>query len=374
MTTDEASGYGLSSIPKSKCAEAPRLDYLPPQPRNNQSRIGLIGAGGISEYHLRAYNAMGLNVAAICDVDRARAEARRAAFFPSAAVYQDYRELLERNDLDVVDLATHADVRAAMIRDALAAGKHVLSQKPFVTDLCLGRELVAQAASQGLKLAVNQNGRWAPHFSYLRQLVATGRLGQISSVDFTLHWDHTWTIPTPFNNLHHLILYDFAIHWFDLATALMGHEQAASVFASVRRASYQTASPPFLAHVVVDYPHAQVRMTFNANVIHGQEDRTVLAGEKGTARAYGPGLNEQRVRIWTEQGEAEAELVGNWFDNGFRGTMGELLCAIEEDREPSNSAQENLRSLELCFAALASADEGEIKLPGTVTRLPPGAA
>jgi len=45
--------------------------------------------------------------------------------------------------------------------------------------------------------------------------------------------------------------------------------------------------------------------------------------------------------------------------DGFRGTMGELLCAIEEDREPRNSARNNLQSLALCFAALASADSGE---------------
>ena len=47
-------------------------------------------------------------------------------------------------------------------------------------------------------------------------------------------------------------------------------------------------------------------------------------------------------------------------------TMGELLCAIEEDREPENSARENLRSLELCFAALASADSGQPVKPGDV--------
>ena len=50
--------------------------------------------------------------------------------------------------------------------------------------------------------------------------------------------------------------------------------------------------------------------------------------------------------------------------------MGELLCAIEEDREPSNSARNHLKSLELCFAALKSADTGKIIKPGQVTRLP----
>ena len=55
---------------------------------------------------------------------------------------------------------------------------------------------------------------------------------------------------------------------------------------------------------------------------------------------------------------------------GFRGTMGELLCSIEEDREPMNGARENLRSLALCFAAIAAANEGCAKTPGEVRRLP----
>ena len=59
---------------------------------------------------------------------------------------------------------------------AIDAGKHILSQKPFVVDLDVGEELVAQAEARGVKLAVNQNGRWAPHFSYMRQAVAARKL------------------------------------------------------------------------------------------------------------------------------------------------------------------------------------------------------
>ena len=61
---------------------------------------------------------------------------------------------------------------------------------------------------------------------------------------------------------------------------------------------------------------------------------------------------------------------GCWFPDGFHGAMGELLRAIEEDREPTNSARDNLRSLELCFAAVASAEIRRPVDPGTVRRLP----
>ena len=67
---------------------------------------------------------------------------------------------------------------------------------------------------------------------------------------------------------------------------------------------------------------------------------------------------------------ATPKLEGCWFPDGFHGTMGELLRAIEEDRQPSNSGHDNLASLALCFAAVASAERGEPVVPGSVTRLP----
>ena len=59
-----------------------------------------------------------------------------------------------------------------------------------------------------------------------------------------------------------------------------------------------------------------------------------------------------------------------WFTNGFHGTMAELLCAIEEDRQPSNNAADNLDCLALCFAAVESAERGEPIRPGSVLALP----
>ena len=65
------------------------------------------------------------------------------------------------------------------------------------------------------------------------------------------------------------------------------------------------------------------------------------------------------MEVHLEEGSVTVPLEGSWFESGFRGTMGELLCAIEDDREPNHSARDNLRSLELCFAALKSADSGQ---------------
>lgn len=339
---------------------APDLPYRPPHPRNPNILIAVVGCGGVSQVHLQAYRNGGFNVVALCSRSKERAEARRAEFYPEAAVATDLEEVLKRDDVAVVDITTHPDVRPPLIEAALKAGKHVLSQKPFVLDLETGRRLVDLAEQRGLKLAVNQNGRWAPHFAYMREVIRSGLIGHVATVDFELHWDHHWIVGTEFEKVNHLVLYDFAIHWFDIATLFFGERRARKVYAAAQRSRFQRAQPPFLAHAAIEFEDGQATIALNAACAFGQEDRTTVIGNLGTVRSVGPNLLEQRVTLHTASGTSSPELTGKWFPDGFQGAMGELLCAVEEDRQPLNSARENLRSLALCFAALRSAERGSV--------------
>ena len=363
--------YGLSRQVTSATVTPPQLAYLPVLPATYRPKIGLIGAGGISEYHLRAYKTLGLEVTAIADTHLDRAEKRRDEFYPKADVYTDYRKLLRRDDIEVIDAAVHPEPRVAIIESAIEAGKHILSQKPFAIDLDVSARLVMLAEQRGVKLAVNQNGRFAPHFAYARQAVAAGLLGDIGTIDFQLAFDHTWTIDTPFEKIHHLILYDFGVHWFDMASCLLGERPVRSVYASVARTAHQKAKPPFVASAIIDAGDVQVRISFNAAVTFGQSDRTTIAGSLGTLRSDGPSLSDQQVSLTTEAGRADVPLKGTWFENGFQGAMAELLRAIEENREPLHGARNNLRTLGLCFAAMKSADEGVPVKPGNARSVKP---
>jgi len=352
--------YGVSTERTAGVIPAPDLPYGPPQPKNPYLHpIGVIGCGGITQSHLQAYRNGGFQVAALCDHTRAKAEKRREEFYPEASVSTDYRELLDRPDIAVLDITTHPEGRSDLIEAALRAGKHVLSQKPFVLDLETGHRLCTLARDLGLKLAVNQNGRWAPHFSWMRQAIAAGLIGELATVDFQVHWDHHWILGTAFETVNHLVLYDFAIHWFDIAALLFGENRLPlRIYAAAQRSSHQRARPPFLAHAAVEFPNGQATFSFNAACAFGQEDRTTAAGSLGTIRSTGPGLTQQQVSLHTAAGIAHPRLGGCWFPDGFQGAMGELLCAIEERREPLNSAAANLRSLRLCFAAIESAERG----------------
>lgn len=364
--------YALKST-AGRATAAPDLPYRPRDPRSYRPKIALIGCGGISASHLGAYQQAGYEVVLLCDMMRDRAEQRRRKFFPRAKVVTDYHEALQRDDIEVIDIATHPPERLPLIEAALTAGKHVLSQKPFVLDLDAGARLADLADRKGVKLAVNQNGRWAPHFSYIREAVRAGLIGEVMSVHVGVHWNHTWVRGTPFERIRDLVLYDFAIHWFDFVSTIVGERKRIRVFATRTPAIGQTIEPPMLAQTLLEFNGGQGSLVFDAHTLHGPLDRTYVAGSRGTLMSLGPDLGNQNVTLTTEAGVAHPELVGAWFDDGFHGTMGELLCAIEENREPMNSARDNLRSLELCFAAIASADEGVAKVPGQVRRLPEGA-
>jgi predicted dehydrogenase len=348
---------------------APKLPYQPHDPKRYNPGIGLIGCGGISEIHLRAYRAAGYRVLGLCDLKEHKAQHRRKEFFPKAVVYVDYRELLDRPDIEVVDIATHTIDRPPIVENSLRAGKHVLSQKPFASDLATGRRMVELARREKLLLAVNQNARWSPHFSYMREAVWAGLVGELTGVNLAVHWDHTWVAGTRFDEMRHLILYDFAIHWFDFLSTCMRERPPRCVFASIKRSAGQANKAALLGHAVVDFDGAQATLKFHGDTRFGPRDESTLVGTRGAIVSSGSRYSDQRLRLFTKRGEARPKLVGSWFPDGFHGTMGELLSAIEAGREPMNNAADNLRSLALCFSAVASAERGKPVVPGSVERL-----
>ena len=339
---------------EAKAIGAPILDYAPPMPRDRSIGIGLIGAGGISFAHLDAYRKYGLRVIAICDRHLDRAKSRRDAFFPDALATDRIEDLIGRPDMPVLDITVHPQDRVSLMRRALEAGQHVLSQKPFVSDLQIGRDLVTLAQSKGLQLAVNQNGRWAPHLSYIREAVGAGLIGEPTGVHVAIDWDHTFIEGTPFANMPFVILDDFAIHWFDFLVSVIG-DRAELVFATASRAHRQTIASPLLSQVIVTYPGGQASLAFNGATAYGASDTTVVTGARGTLQSTGPDLGRQVVRLYTADGVAEPELTGRWFNDGFAGTMGALLSAIETGKEPIHSARGNLAALRLSQAAIESA-------------------
>lgn len=366
MTEPAADDYALRSA-AAKEISAPNLPYRPPVP-NWRPPIGLIGAGGISFAHLDAYRRGGLTVAAICNRTLDKAARRRDEFFPEARITADPQDLIADPAIPVLDITPHPADRVPLVEAALRAGKHVLSQKPFVLDLPTGRRLADLADENGVVLAVNQNGRWAPHFAWMRTVVRQGLVGDLHSVHLSVHWDHGWIRGTPFEDIPDLLFIDFGIHWFDFLSSLLGDREA-EVFATLTHAAGQEARPPFLGQALVRFDGGQAALLLDAATRWGPLDRSVVTGSKGTLLSQGPDLGTQTVTLTTEEGRAAPALQGQWFNDGFLGAMTELLVAAEERRTPLHDARSNLRSLALAFAAIASARRSKPIKAGEVQSL-----
>ena len=335
----------------------PDVDYRPPPLGADRPSVGLIGCGGISRSHLRAYREIGLDVAALCDLDPRLAERRRIEYYPEAAIYADVEQLLS-SGIEVVDVATRPAERVAIIEQAVAAGCHVLSQKPFATDLATARRLVAAADAQGVKLAVNQNGRWAPHWSYARRLIATGALGALRSVNLDFHWH--WK-PRHAGDLDEraaagFLLLDYGIHLFDFVHCLVGDARPRVVATVVsQERMLDGGSVPGLASTIIDFGESQGTVSMNATAegffCHG----TRIVAERGVISALRDTPRSQSVVVRTDTGDYSPRLEGSWMPDGFIGAMTELLAAIEEDREPEHGGRDKLATLDLTLQAIAAA-------------------
>jgi len=144
-------------------------------------KAAVIGVGAMGRNHARIYNEIeATELMAVADVDRECAE--RAGRIYGARAYTDYREMLDREQPDLLSVAvptlSHLEVALA----ALDAGCHILVEKPLARTVEEGRRIVSYAARKGLKLAVGHVERFNPAVTELKQRLEGGELGKVFQV------------------------------------------------------------------------------------------------------------------------------------------------------------------------------------------------
>ena len=131
-------------------------------------RVGIVGCGsfGRHAYALNVVDHPDVRLTALCDVDPSRTEALVREVFdeqnrkPRPSVFIDYREMIDKTELDVVMVATLADVRPAVTVAALRAGAHVLAAKPMAPSLEEAEEMLRAAEEADRMLMVGYNFRF----------------------------------------------------------------------------------------------------------------------------------------------------------------------------------------------------------------------
>ena len=148
--------------------------------------IGIIGQGiGFSRARF-AQDAEGIRIAAVCDLLEERRDRAKAEF--GAPVYEDYREMLERPDIDIVGIFTPAGNRREIALDAFAAGKHVICTKPMEINIQRCDDMIDAADAAGLTLMVDFGQRYAPNIRALKAAVDRGMFGRLIMSKVELRW------------------------------------------------------------------------------------------------------------------------------------------------------------------------------------------
>jgi len=155
-------------------------------------RVGMIGYEFMGAAHSQAWRTVNhafdlpltAEMAVICGRDEARVSAA-AAKLGWARHSTDWRELVERDDIDLIDICSPGNTHAEIALAALAAGKHVLCEKPLANSVAEAREMVRaaqRAQTQGVRVMCGFNYRRTPAVALMRELIAAGRIGEIRHV------------------------------------------------------------------------------------------------------------------------------------------------------------------------------------------------
>ena len=157
-----------------------------------QLRVGMIGYEFMGAAHSQAWRTVNhafdlpltAELAVICGRDQARVTAA-AAKLGWSQWSTDWREVIARDDIDLIDICSPGNTHAEIALAALAAGKHVLCEKPLANTVAEAREMTqaaVRAQTQGVRTMCGFNYRRTPALALMRQLIADGRVGQIRHV------------------------------------------------------------------------------------------------------------------------------------------------------------------------------------------------
>jgi len=353
------------------------LDHLPKLPRNKKPGIGCIGSGFImADCHLVAYRAAGFNPVAIASQTYANAQ-RVAERHNIRKAYPTYQEMLEDKSVEVVDVAVPPDNQIDVIRD-IVKHKHIrgiLAQKPLGVDYKQAVDVVKLCKKSGITLAVNQNMRYDQSVRACKTVLSRGYLGEpvLATIDMRAipHWmpwqQRQGWVTLRIMSIHHL---DTFRYWFG---------DPVRVYASVRkdpRTLKKFEHEDGIAMYILEYANGFRAMSCDdvwavpdgVPARKGSGDIGInwrVEGTQGLARGtigwpeY-PAPTPSTIDFATTQAPGQwfqPRWKEVWFPDAFVGTMAQLLCALEEDREPEIGGADNLKTMALVEACYVSAKE-----------------
>ena len=332
-------------------------------------KAALVGCGAMSRAWLQAAAKIpDLRIVGLADLDSARAEGRAREFgLKDAVIARDADRLIEQCKPDLLFDVVVPSARHGVVSAGLAAGSHVLSEKPMAESLDDARDLVARAKKAGRIHAVVQNRRYVAGVRRIARALKAGAIGELASVhaDFFLA-PHFGGFR---EEMDHVLLLDMAIHTFDAFRCMTG--LAAS------GVTCREWNPP----------NSWYRQGSSAAAIFELETGAIFA-YRGSWCATGlPTSWESAWRfvgakgslVWDAPNSIRIEALApgdrnGLFDpvapveppplapddriDGHFGVLSDFVAAVRAGSEPETASRDNIRSLAMVFGAIESAEAG----------------
>ena len=189
-------------------------------------RVGVIGIGFIGAVHIEQLRRLG-NVDVVALV-KSRDPQGKADSLSVPRGYSDYREMIDRENLDCVHICTANDSHFRIADYALDRGVHVVCEKPLTLTSAEAEKLVKKAREKGLVNAVNYNCRFYPMVCQMREMFRSGEVGELYTVHggYLQDWlyfdtDYNWRLEPESSGVSRAFA-DIGTHWLDLVEFVTG--------------------------------------------------------------------------------------------------------------------------------------------------------
>jgi D-apiose dehydrogenase len=336
-------------------------------------KFAFFGAGFWSHCQLGAWKEVeGARCVAIYNRTRAKAE-KLAAEFDIPAVYSDPVELLDREQVDFVDIATSNDTHAALVK--LVAGRKlpVICQKPLAPTLAEAEDMAAACRLAGVQLLVHENWRWQRPIRELKRVLDSGVIGHMVRATVNVISGVDDYVNQPFlKELEQLLLADMGIHLLDTTRFLFG--EVDSLWCHNQRVQPDIRGEDLSTIMLRMHNGMTVVNSLALDRVPVEKDYYVqtivfVEGQRGSVELGG----DYWIRVTTSDGTTSHRYTPPsypWADPIYGASMASivpchqnLLAQLRGDGAAETTVDDNLKTLRLVEACYRSAASGAVVNP-----------
>lgn len=344
-------------------------------------KYALIGCGRISPNHIAAAVANKLEIVAMCDINSDNIVDKKLKFDLPDTVkeYLDYREMLRKEKIDLIAIATESGKHAQIALECIEAGCNLIIEKPIALSLEDADEIIRKADEKGVKVCACHQNRFNKSIQKIREAVDKKRFGKMFYGTAHIRWcrDHEYYDRASWRGTWEQdggALMNQCIHNIDLLRWMLGDE-IEEVVGMTDRLHHDYIEAEDLGIALVKFKNGAYGIIEGTTDVYPRnlEETLYLFGEKGTVKAGGQSVNVIEEWNFSDMLDDPEEVKRQFHENppnvygyGHTPLYADVIDAINNDRSPYVDARAGRRALELVLGIYLSAYKGEfVKFPIT---------